>query len=262
MSKLAEICAIKREDVERRKAARSLASLEDAARAADPVRGFGRALAAKAESGFGLIAEIKRASPSKGLIREDFHPAEHARAYEVGGAACLSVLTEEPHFQGRDAYLVEARAACSLPVLRKDFTVDPWQIVEARALGADAILLIAAALTDAQMTELAATAREYRLDVLFEVHDEREMERVLQCRPDLIGINNRNLATFETDLATSERLAAMLPPKVLGVAESGIASHADLERLAHRGLHAFLVGETLMRKTDVARATRELLQIG
>lgn len=262
MNRLAEICAIKREDVERRKATRSIASLEEEARAADPVRGFRDALAAKAESGFGLIAEIKRASPSKGLIREDFHPADHARAYAAGGAACLSVLTEEPHFQGRDDYLIEARAACPLPVLRKDFTVDPWQVIEARALGADAILLIAAALSDAQMGELAEAANRYALDVLFEVHDEREMERVLQGTPDMIGINNRNLASFETDLATSERLAGMLPSDVLGIAESGIVEHADLERLANHGLHAFLVGETLMRHTNVEQATRDLLGNG
>lgn len=262
MSKLAEICAIKREDVDRRKTARSLASLEDAARAASPVRGFHKALVAKAQDGFGLIAEIKRASPSKGLIRADFRPADHARAYADGGAACLSVLTEEPHFQGSDTYLVEAREACSLPVLRKDFTIDPWQVVEARALGADAILLIAAALTDTQMTELATVASDYALDVLFEVHDEQEMERVLRCDPAMIGINNRNLATFETDLATSERLATMVPADTMGVAESGIAEHCDVQRLAGHGLRAFLVGETLMRQADVAQATRDLLQNG
>ena len=258
MSKLAEICAIKRKDVERRKAARALASLEEEARAASPVRGFRDALAAKAVNGFGLIAEIKRASPSKGLIRADFDPADHARAYAKGGAACLSVLTEEPHFQGSDTYLIEARAACSLPVLRKDFTIDPWQVVEARALGADAILLIAAALGDAQMAELADAAREFGL----EVHDEQELERVLRCSPDMIGINNRNLATFETDLATSERLAPMLPRAVLGIAESGITEHPDIERLAGHGLRAFLVGETLMRRNDVECATRDLLGNG
>ena len=262
MSKLAEICAIKRKDVERRKAARALASLEEEARAASPVRGFRDALAAKAVNGFGLIAEIKRASPSKGLIRADFDPADHARAYAKGGAACLSVLTEEPHFQGSDTYLIEARAACSLPVLRKDFTIDPWQVVEARALGADAILLIAAALGDAQMAELADAAREFGLDVLFEVHDEQELERVLRCSTDMIGINNRNLATFETDLATSERLAPMLPRAVLGIAESGITEHPDIERLAGHGLRAFLVGETLMRRNDVECATRDLLGNG
>lgn len=259
MSKLAEICAIKRENVARRKAARSLSSLEEAAREAGPVRGFRSALAEKSRDGFGLIAEIKRASPSKGLIREDFYPAAHARSYAEGGAGCLSVLTEEPHFQGSDRYLQEARAACELPVLRKDFTVDSWQVIEARALGADAVLLIAAALDDAQMAELAAAARQYSLDILFEVHDEQELERVVRCAPHMIGINNRNLATFETDLATSERLAPLLPEGVLGIAESGIASHADLERLAACGLRAFLVGETLMRKSDIAQATRALL---
>ncbi len=250
---------MKRDDVQRRKAARSLASLEEEARAADPVRGFRRNLAEKSHTGFGLIAEIKRASPSKGLIRKDFNPAEHARDYADGGAACLSVLTEEPHFEGGDRYLIEARTACSLPVLRKDFTLDPWQVIEARALGADAVLLIAAALDDDQMRELAATAHEYAFDVLFEVHDEIELERVLRCEPRMIGINNRNLATFETNLATSERLAPLLPAGVLGIAESGIAAYSDLERLAGHGMRAFLVGETLMRQTDVAAATRELL---
>ena len=262
MSKLAEICAIKREDVTRRKRERTLGSLEDAARNADPVRGFASALGNAARSGFGLIAEIKRASPSKGLIREDFHPANHARAYAAGGAACLSVLTEEPHFQGADRFLVEARAACSLPVLRKDFTLDPWQVVEARALGADAVLLIAAALDDTLMAELAATAVDHTLDVLFEVHDRAELDRVLALDPQLVGINNRNLATFETDLATSEALAPHLPADAIGIAESGIAANADLERLSAHGLRCFLVGETLMRQADVESATRELLGIG
>jgi len=260
MDKLAEICATKREEVLARMGLATLGDLDRAARDASPPRGFRRALEAKARAGFGLIAEIKKASPSKGLIRADFRPAEHAVAYEQGGAACLSVLTDAPYFQGHEDYLMDARAACTLPVLRKDFTLDPWQVAEARAIGADAILIIVAALEDAEMAEIEAAALERGMDVLVEVHDEAEMERAARLRSRLIGVNNRDLKTFRTDLATTERLAPLAPDGALLVAESGIASYADCERLAAAGVRCFLVGESLMRRDDVAAATRELLE--
>jgi indole-3-glycerol phosphate synthase len=241
---------------------KTLATLEDLDRAAAATsrpRGFRAALAAKAQSGFGLIAEIKKASPSKGLIRKDFRPAEHAVAYERGGAACLSVLTDEPYFQGHEDYLMDARAACALPVLRKDFMVDPWQVAESRAIGADAILIIVAALDDAQMVEIEAAAIERGMDVLVEVHDEAEMERAARLQSRLIGVNNRDLKTFRTDLATTERLAPLAPEGTLLVGESGIDSHADIQRLAAAGVRCFLVGESLMRQEDVEAATRALL---
>ncbi|WP_126173482.1 indole-3-glycerol phosphate synthase TrpC [Altericroceibacterium xinjiangense] len=259
MDKLAEICATKRQEVTARKAAATLDDLDARARTASPPRGFRRALEEKAAEGFGLIAEIKKASPSKGLIRPDFRPAEHALAYQQGGAACLSVLTDAPYFQGHEDYLMDARASCALPVLRKDFMVDPWQVAEARAIGADAILIIVAALDDDTMAEIEAAAIERGMDVLVEVHNEAEMERAARLRSRLIGVNNRDLKRFVTDLAVTERLAPLAPEGTLLVAESGINSHADLERLAASGVRCFLVGESLMRQADVRAATQTLL---
>ena len=258
--KLAEICATKREEVAVRKTLATLDDLDRAALGAGAPRGFRFALEAKARTGFGLIAEIKKASPSKGLIRADFRPAEHAIAYEQGGAACLSVLTDAPYFQGHEDYLMDARAACALPVLRKDFMVDPWQVAESRAIGADAILIIVAALEDREMAEIEAAALERGMDVLVEVHDAAEMERAARLNSRLIGINNRDLKTFRTDLAATERLAPLVPEGTLVVSESGIESPADCERLAGAGVRAFLVGESLMRQSDVAAATRALLR--
>ena len=256
------ILAYKRDEVTARRAARSLSDLEELARAADPPRGFADALRRAARTGgFALIAEIKKASPSRGLIRADFDPPTLAQAYEHGGAACLSVLTDGPSFQGDDTCLVAARAAVTLPALRKDFVVDPYQIVEARALGADAILVIMAAVDDMLAAELVETARAWNMDALVECHDEAEITRALRLPAPLIGVNNRDLRTFQTRLETTERLAPMIPPGRRLVAESGIETTADLARLAAAGAGAFLVGESLMRQPDIAEATRRLLGI-
>lgn len=263
---LAEICSEKRELVASRKAETSLAALENKANEQSPTRGFAAALKTKqAAGGYGLITEIKKASPSKGLIRADFDPASLAKAYEAGGAACLSVLTDTPYFQGQDSHLVEARGAVGLPVLRKDFMVDPYQVAEARALGADCILIIMAALSDAQAMELAAAAAAWSMDVLVETHSAEEITRGLQLSPALIGINNRNLKTLEVDIAMTETLVpiiegADLTVQPLIVSESGLFTRADLDRIAECGVGCFLIGESLMRQNDVAAATKTLLQ--
>jgi indole-3-glycerol phosphate synthase len=257
---LKRILAYKREEVAERKRANSHANIENEPSSFPPPRGFARALTEQAERP-ALIAEIKKASPSKGLIREDFDPSNLARAYEIGGATCLSVLTDGPSFQGAKHHLVAARQASGLPVLRKDFMIDPWQIAESRAIGADAILIIMAAVDDVLARELFDAARRYGMDALVETHDEAELARSLKLGARLIGVNNRSLATFEIDLATTERLAARIPANrdVLLVSESGIATPADIARLQHAGARAFLVGESLMRQSDVAAATRALL---
>jgi indole-3-glycerol phosphate synthase len=260
MNKLAEICATKREEVAARRTLATIDDLDRLAQGQTAPRGFRAALETSARDGFALIAEIKKASPSKGLIRADFRPAEHALAYQHGGAACLSVLTDGPYFQGHEDYLADARRACALPVLRKDFMVDPWQVGEARAIGADAILVIVAALDDGPMREIEAAAIERGMDVLVEVHDEAELDRAAGLRSRLIGINNRDLKTFRTDLATTERLAPLAPEGALLVGESGIATNGDCVRLSRAGVRAFLVGESLMRQDDVEAATRALLE--
>ena len=260
MTILDEICATKREHVAKKKGFLPLGELEKTAREASPVRGFEAALRkATANGGTGLIAEVKKASPSKGLIRADFDPPALAKAYERGGATCLSVLTDPPYFQGADEYLVTARAAVSLPALRKDFMVDPYQIVESRALDADCILIILAETGETLAGELAAAAKEWKMDALFEVHDETELGMAVELGASLIGINNRDLKTFKTTLAVTERLAPQVPDNALVVSESGINTPADIARLKAVGVSTFLVGESLMRQADVEAATATLL---
>lgn len=257
---LARICALKRAELARRQERRPLAELERGLADAPPLRGFADALARTAASDrLALIAEIKRASPSRGLIRADFDPATLARLYAHAGATCLSVLTEEPHFQGADEHLLAARAAVGLPVLRKDFTLEPYQVLEARLLGADCILLIMAALDDATASELARLAGALGMDVLVEVHDAAELERALALPTRLVGINNRNLKTLQVDLRTTLELAPRIPHDRIVVAESGLSTHAELLHAREAGARAFLVGESLMREPDLVAATRRLL---
>ena len=256
---LDKIKAYKLEEVTARKAARPQSYVEDAARAAPAPRGFADRLTQATQTGYGLIAEVKKASPSKGLIRADFDPPALARAYEAGGATCLSVLTDTPSFQGADAYLTAAHAATNLPCLRKDFLYDPYQVAEARALHADCILIIIASVSDAQAAELEDAAVAWGMDVLVEVHDADELDRALALKSPLLGINNRNLKSFEVTLDVTRSLAARVPEGKLLISESGLYSPSDLADMARHGARAFLIGESLMRQADVTAATRALL---
>ena len=259
MDILDKIKAYKLDHIAACKQARPLAELETAARAASPTRGFADRLIEASRQGFGLIAEIKKASPSKGLIRADFNPPELAAAYALGGATCLSVLTDGPSFQGADEFLTSARNAVELPALRKDFMYDTYQVTEARALGADAILIILATVSDAQAAELEAAALEWDMDVLLEVHNAAELERASALKSPLMGINNRNLNTFETTLDTTRTLSRLVPADRTIVCESGLNTAQDLADMARYGARSFLIGESLMRQDDVAAATRRLL---
>lgn len=258
---LDQICADKRENLVNRKLIAPLSEMYAAAQEAPPPRGFSSQLReAIATGSYGLIAEIKRASPSKGLIREDFDPVALASAYAAGGATCLSVLTDFPYFQGKNSYLEMARNAVGLPVLRKDFLLDSYQVVESRAIGADCVLLILSALEDSEAAELASTANELGMDVLVEVHDRHEMSRAVELQASLIGINNRNLKTLKVDLGTTEKLAREVPSDCLLVSESGLSTPSDLTRMAAFGVCCFLIGESLMSQPDVEAATRALLR--
>mgnify|MGYP000111909664 CR=1 FL=1 len=258
---LDKIKAYKLEHIAACKIARPIAEIEASAKAASPVRGFADALTNAATKGYGLIAEIKKASPSKGLIRADFNPPELAKAYENGGATCLSVLTDTPSFQGADEFLIAARAAVSLPVLRKDFIYDTYQVVEARALGADCILIIMASVSDTQAVELEDAAFSWGMDVLVEVHNAEELERASILKSPLLGINNRNLKTFETSLDTTRELVKLAPKGKILISESGLNSATDLAEMARHNVRCFLIGESLMRQTDVETATRNILEL-
>jgi indole-3-glycerol phosphate synthase len=256
---LDKIKAYKLEEVAADKLAKPLSDVEAEAKGAPAIRPFGEALQAANRQGYGLIAEIKKASPSKGLIRPDFDPPALAKAYDDGGATCLSILTDTPSFQGSKDYLVAARAACSLPVLRKDFMYDTYQVAEARALGADCVLIIMASVSDAQATELEEAANGWGMDALIEVHNETELDRAGNLKSRLMGINNRDLKTFETSLDTSRRLSKLVPADRMIISESGLNTSADLADMARYGVRSFLIGESLMRQNDVAQATHDLL---